>query len=117
MRVVISFFLLTIFGALGGCARKPDVTYVDLPPTAPAVLATEGAIRLAATDSELQTRGGLGTETESGWNTRVASDVVERTNVQFDLIQTKAERVGVEHLTQADIEGLSFNQIQELRGY
>ena len=35
----------------------------------------------------------------------------------FASIQAKAERVGVEHLTQADIEGLSYDQIQELRGY
>lgn len=37
--------------------------------------------------------------------------------MDFELAQAKAERIGVENLTEDDIEGLSFDQIQELRGY
>jgi len=109
--VVIS--LLTIFVVLGGCARKPEVTYVELPPTAPPVSAPEGTITLAAAGSG-QGSAKSGAEPRS-WNTRVAA--AEASETQFDLIRAKADRVGVEHLTQADIEGLSFDEIQELRGY
>ena len=114
MRRVMIFFL-AIFVVLGGCARKPDVTYVELPPEAPPVSAP-GAITLAAAEFDQRSRSGPNSEPDS-WNTRVAPDPVQETYPQFDLIRAKAERVGVEHLTQADIEGLSFNQIQELRGY
>lgn len=112
MRRVIIFFL-AIFVVLGGCARKPDVTYVELPPDAPPV-SSQGTITLAAAGSDQRSRSGANSEPDS-WNTRVAP--VQETDAQFDLIRAKAEMVGVEHLTQADIEGLSFNQIQELRGY
>jgi hypothetical protein len=38
-------------------------------------------------------------------------------NAKFKAVQAKAKRVGVEQLTQKDIEGLSFEQIKQLRGY
>jgi len=115
MRLVM-IVLLTIFAVLGGCARKPDVTYVELPPTAPPVSKTQRAITLAAAGSDLRSGDGPSAEPRSG-NTSVADAAAEETETQFDLIRAKAERVGVEHLTQADIEGLSFDEIQELRGY
>lgn len=112
----VMIFFLAIFVVLGGCARKPNVTYVELPPDAPPVSATQGTITLAAAGSDQRSRSGPNSESDS-WNRRVAPDPVQETDAQFDVIRAKAERVGVEHLTQADIEGLSFNQIQELRGY
>ena len=38
-------------------------------------------------------------------------------NAKFKAVQAKAKRVGVEQLTQKDIEGLSYEQIKQLRGY
>jgi len=114
MRRVMIFFL-AIFVVLGGCARKPEVTYVELPPDAPPVSATEGGVTLAATT--LNARSRQSTDPESGWGALVASDAGADADMQFELAQAKADRIGVENLTEADIEGLSFNQIQELRGY
>ena len=36
---------------------------------------------------------------------------------KFKAAQTKAEKVGIHKLTQEDIEGLSYEQIKQLRGY
>lgn len=36
---------------------------------------------------------------------------------KFKAAQAKAEKVGVQKLTRDDIEGLSFEQIKQLRGY
>jgi hypothetical protein len=38
-------------------------------------------------------------------------------DARFKAVQAKAKRVGVERLTQKDIEGLSPEQIKQLRGY
>jgi hypothetical protein len=38
-------------------------------------------------------------------------------NAKFKAVQAKAKRVGVEQLTQKDIEGLTYEQIKQLRGY
>ena len=39
------------------------------------------------------------------------------TEAKFKAAQAKAEKVGVHKLTQEDIEGLSHEQIKQLRGY
>ena len=47
-----------------------------------------------------------------------ALDVVgQEAEAKFKAAQTKAAKVGVENLTQRDIDGLSFEQIKQLRGY
>ena len=47
-----------------------------------------------------------------------ALDVVgQEAEAKFKAAQTKATKVGVENLTQRDIDGLSFEQIKQLRGY
>jgi len=114
MRLVPIVFLV-IFALLGGCARKPDVTYVELPPDAPPVSAAEDGVALAATS--LNARGRQSSDPDGDWGALVASDAGGNAEMRFDLAQAKADRIGVENLTEADIEGLSFNQIQELRGY
>jgi hypothetical protein len=38
-------------------------------------------------------------------------------DAKFKAAQAKAQRDGVETLTQKDIEGLSLEQIKQLRGY
>jgi hypothetical protein len=47
-----------------------------------------------------------------------ALDVVgQEAEVKFKAAQAKAAKVGVENLTERDIDGLSFEQIKQLRGY
>jgi hypothetical protein len=43
--------------------------------------------------------------------------VKQDTDVKFKAAQAKAKRDGVQTLTQKDIEGLSYGQIKQLRGY
>jgi hypothetical protein len=37
--------------------------------------------------------------------------------VSFEAAEAKAKKLGVQNLTQKDIEGLTYEQIKELRGY
>jgi hypothetical protein len=47
-----------------------------------------------------------------------ALDVVgQGAEAKFKAAQAKAAKVGVENLTEKDIDGLSFKQIKQLRGY
>lgn len=46
-----------------------------------------------------------------------AAPVKPDPDARFKAVQAKAKRVGVERLTQKDIEGLSPEQIKQLRGY
>jgi hypothetical protein len=47
-----------------------------------------------------------------------ALDVVgQGAEAKFKAAQAKAAKVGVENLTEGDIDGLSFEQIKQLRGY
>ena len=116
MRVAVTLALLNIFVALVGCARQPDVTYVDLPPLAPEVHSAE------PNPARKPVRALARNDISSGasrneWNTRVADNGEAESLVKFAAVQAKAQQVGVEHLTRADIKDLSFNQIQQLRGY
>ena len=43
--------------------------------------------------------------------------VEQETEAKFKAAEAKAKRDGVETLTQKDIEGLSLEQIKQLRGY
>ena len=47
----------------------------------------------------------------------VAAPVKQEADARFKAVQAKAKRVGVQMLTQKDIEGLSPEQIKQLRGY
>jgi hypothetical protein len=47
----------------------------------------------------------------------VTAPVKQDADARFKAVQAKAKRVGVERLTQKDIEGLSYEQIKQLRGY
>ena len=48
-----------------------------------------------------------------------ASDgaVEQEAEVKLKAAQAKAEKLGVHRLTQEDIDGLSYEQIKQLRGY
>jgi hypothetical protein len=41
----------------------------------------------------------------------------QEAEAKFKAAQAKAAKVGVENLTERDIDGLSFEQIKQLRGY
>jgi hypothetical protein len=47
----------------------------------------------------------------------LAGAVEQKSEAKFKAAQAKAQRDGVETLTQKDIEGLSLEQIKQLRGY
>ena len=47
----------------------------------------------------------------------VTAPVKQEADARFKAVQAKAKRVGVQMLTQKDIEGLSYEQIKQLRGY
>jgi hypothetical protein len=47
----------------------------------------------------------------------LAVAVEQKSEAKFKATQAKARRDGVETLTQKDIEGLSLEQIKQLRGY
>jgi hypothetical protein len=47
----------------------------------------------------------------------LAAAVEQKSEAKFKAAQAKAQRDGVETLTQKDIEGLSLEQIKQLRGY
>ncbi len=47
----------------------------------------------------------------------LAGAVEQKSETKFKAAQAKAQRDGVETLTQKDIEGLSLEQIKQLRGY
>lgn len=124
MRVAVILALLTIFVSLVGCARKPDVTYVDLPPVAPVDLppvapkahSAEPDPASKATRVLARNDGSSGAA-RNEWNTRGANNGASESVFKFAAVQAKAQQLGVEHLTRADIDGLSFDQIQQLRGY
>ena len=46
---------------------------------------------------------------------RVTAPVKQEADARFKAVQAKAKRVGVQMLTQKDIEGLSYEQIKQLR--
>jgi hypothetical protein len=50
--------------------------------------------------------------------TRARTDEVgQDSEAKFKAAQAKAEKLGVHTLTKQDIEGLSYAQIKQLRGY
>lgn len=56
-----------------------------------------------------------GATAKDDWNT---SDTVNSdSEAKFEIVHAKAERVGIENLTQGDIKGLSAEQLKRLRGY
>jgi hypothetical protein len=121
MRVVV--LLLTVFILLGGCAREAEVAYVDLPSRLPQSHASArrpalaSAQTLADSEPSMQQRDSRSMSSEHQWNTRILPASVQNTGTLFDSVEAKAETVGVENLTQADIKGLSYDQIRKLRGY
>jgi hypothetical protein len=49
--------------------------------------------------------------------TETPTSAAQKVGAKFKAAQAKAKRNGVQTLTQADIEGLSSDQIKQLRGY
>jgi hypothetical protein len=63
--------------------------------------ASSAAANKGLRDAKAECKGSVDAQTES----------------KFKAAQAKAEKVGVQELTQEDIEGLSAEQIKQLRGY
>jgi hypothetical protein len=122
MRVCFALFLLAISLAIIGCARRNQVTYVELPPEAPphasnVKLASVSATRPANTDARRSADDSPRKPPKEQSEARVVNKSQDETGMSFADIQAKARQVGVENLSQSDIQGLSYDQIQELRGY
>jgi hypothetical protein len=118
MRVVV--LVLIVFIPSCGCARKAEIAYADLSPTRSYNSASAALVptrMLAESKSSLRYGGSRSRPSETDWNTSVVVNAIEKPENLFDKVQAKAEKVGVENLTQADIQGLSYEQIQKLRGY
>jgi hypothetical protein len=124
MRVVIALAVLAVFLLLGGCAGKSQVAYVEPLPAPSQSYPSEmnsppvQDAKQANVGSEPPLSSSPSALSDDEWNTRVLSESIESdTEMKFETVRAKAEKVGVGRLTQADIEGLSFDQIKQLRGY
>jgi hypothetical protein len=122
MRVCFALFLLTISLVIIGCARRNQATYVELPPDAPphvsnVKLASVSATRPANSEARRSADDSPRKPPKEQSEARVVNKSQEETGRSFADIKAKAQQVGVEHLSQSDIQGLSYDQIQELRGY
>ncbi len=125
MRVLLALFLLAMSFVTIGCARRDQATYVDLPPeplSAEPELQTPSlsAPSLANSDArgsvDDSPRKALAEQTAAK-KQPAADEKHEEPRMSFAAIQAKAQLLGVERLSKSDVEGLSFAQIQELRGY
>jgi hypothetical protein len=118
MRVLLALLLLAMSFVTIGCAQRDQATYVDLPPEP---LSTEPDIQTlslsAPSPANSGARGSDDSPREASKEQPAADGENEESGMSFAAIQAKAHLFGVERLSKSDIEGLSFAQIQELRGY
>ena len=82
---------------------------------APAIASIQVPRRRSAGDQERRPAPVRSATAKTG--PAAVTPVKQDPNAKFKAVQAKAKRVGVEQLTQKDIEGLSFEQIKQLRGY
>lgn len=138
MRVIIVFALLELCLTLGACARRSQASYLELPPApaqsygserSPAIVKASARARGKPNPQRLPPPVPEKKRTE--WSSSAQADnpstlsnqewdstsVVPGIEVKFATARAKAERVGVENLTEADIDGLRHEQIRQLRGY
>jgi len=128
MRVLLALFFLAISLVTIGCAPRDQATYVDLPPEP---LSTEPELQTsslsAPSPANSDARGSVDDSprkppeeqpaAKEQPTAQVANEKNEESRMSFAAIQAKAQLLGVERLSKSDVEGLSFAQIQELRGY
>jgi hypothetical protein len=128
MRVLLALLLLAMSFVTIGCARRDQATYVDLPPEP---LSAEPELQISSlsppSPANSDARRSVddsprkAPEEKPAAKEQPAAQVVkekhEESRMSFAAIQAKAQLLGVERLSKSDVEGLSFAQIQELRGY
>jgi hypothetical protein len=128
MRVVIALAVLVVFLSLGGCSRTNQaaqaepVAWGPLPhPTAE----TEPYPLAAKTSQEAEPplpkrvrRSATVFSSEDDVAPGVFTAAEPDAEVKFKAAQAKAAKLGgVHHLAQEDIDGLSYEQLKQLRGY
>lgn len=110
MRVVVALTVLAVLLSLGACSRKKEVAYAETYSAAPL---PQSATSAMTTEYRLQP--------DTSWSRstlRPENDVDPDPQGKFEAARAKADRLGgVHRLTQEDIDGLSYEQIQRLRGY
>jgi hypothetical protein len=127
MRMLIALAVLTFFLSLVGCARSNRAAYVESLSAAPPPHPTEEssvnthskpAGKFASTRATSGNSSASPLPHEQDVKRRSIGGLAEQEEeAKFEAAQAKAERLGVENLTQADIDGLSYDQIKRLRGY
>jgi hypothetical protein len=106
-------------------APRPPMAYAPRPPAAyaPPPSAPYGRSTYAGSEPPPppQPAGHLVWRASKQWaviKTEPRSSAVEQASqAKFKAAQAKAAKVGVEHLTNEDIDGLNATQLKELRGY
>jgi hypothetical protein len=100
MRVTIALAVLAVFISLGGCSRPSKPAYAKPHPTT----ASSVKPRPLPVRKPPQSRS-------------ASAHAPATAEATFKAAQEKAKLSGVQTLTQKDIEGLSLEQIKQLRGY
>jgi hypothetical protein len=108
MRVIFALTVLALLLSLGACSRRQQVAYAASHFPAPLSYSAES---FKPTDYRMQPNG--------RWSPQPENDAIEQdSQARFEAARAKADRLGGVHLlTQEDIDGLSYEQIQRLRGY
>jgi hypothetical protein len=98
----------------------PPVGYASAPPqlnNSPPALAPDGNSAYGRSEP---TAANMGWHTSPRWAAILGNDrtVIERDpQAKFKAAQAKAVKVGVENLSEEDVDGLNPAQLKELRGY
>lgn len=110
MRVLVALTLLVLLVSLEACASRKQAVYAEMYSAAPLSYSEDSTME---TEYWQPSR----VESQSRPSSENAAPETEA-HAKFEAARAKADRLGgVHHLTQADIEGLSYEQIQQLRGY
>lgn len=111
MRVIVGVAILAVLLSLGACARRKQVAYDETYSVAPPPYSAESAMR---TEYQMQPSGSWSSSSVQPENEALEQDL----EASFEAARAKADRLGGVHLlNQNDIDGLSYEQIQRLRGY
>jgi hypothetical protein len=117
MRVIIALAVLAVFLSLGGCSRNKQAAYAK--PVSSATMPHPTKARSVKSPSIPVRKFSKARPPMPPSGSPSASDgaVEQEAEVKLKAAQAKAEKLGVHRLTQEDIDGLSYEQIKQLRGY
>jgi hypothetical protein len=110
MRVITALALLGVCLSLGGCSRPNQTAHAKPHPTkVTSVKSASLPVRKRPEPTKVMT---------AKHPPLPAKNPLPATaEAKFEAVQVKAKKLGVHQLTQEDIEGLSYDQIKQLRGY